>query len=391
MKTTFAIATALHNLKQHKLRTILTVFAVLIGTTLVSSMVSLGVGLQKVVVGGLSGAGELTDINVYTPEGGVKLNAAAISSIEEIAGVTSVDPMVTLIADEVSVSGFVKKGGRTLVTAVPTTSKDTFELIAGTIFPDTEQEAAVAGENFLKEFSEDVPESFLGKSLILYFGEKELALEIVGVAKSENIWGYGVFIPLSQVSQIKKQVSYDSLRVKAKSVKEVAGISTKIQEMGFEAVTLKNLVGQVNKYFRILELLLGSFGIIIIGVASLGIINTMVMAILERTRQIGVMRAVGASRRDIIKIFSFEAGAIGFIGGVLGVLCGFLITLGLGSLINNYLAHQHIVAAKIDLFVMPWWLILGLVSFATLVGLISGLYPAFRAARLDPVDALRQE
>jgi len=391
MKTKFAIAAAFKNLGRHKLRTALTVCAVVVGTTLVSSMVSLGVGLQKLVVEGLKGVGELTDINVYQKEENEDLNAETIAKIEEISGVESVDPMITLIADSVSLSGFGKQGGRTLVTAVPFSSTDDFKLLAGTGFDQADQAVAVAGESFIKEFSQDYPQSFIGKFVNLSFGEKDIAVKIVGVAESENIWGYGLFVPLSLVSQIKKQVNYDSLRIKAESVKRVAGISKQIEDMGLTAVTLDGLVSQVTKYFRILELALGSFGIIIIGVAALGVINTMIMAILERTREIGVMRAVGASKRDIIKMFSFEAGAIGFIGGVLGVLCGFAITRALSFFIDSYLAGQNVLIGDLNLFVMPWWLILGLISFATLMGLCSGLYPAFRAARLDPVEALRHE
>ena len=130
---------------------------------------------------------------------------------------------------------------------------------------------------------------------------------------------------------------------------------------------------------------------IILGVASLGIINTMLMATLERTREIGVMRALGASRLDILKIFSLEAGGIGLIGGILGVVFGFLITLVSSAILNNYLAKQNLTSQVVHLFVLPWWLIAGTICFATLIGFLSGLYPALRASRMDPVEALRHE
>ncbi|MDD5626598.1 MAG: ABC transporter permease [Patescibacteria group bacterium] len=392
MKLSSAILFSFKNLRRRKLRTVLTTFAILIGTTLISSMVSLGVGLQQIVVKGLKDTGELTDINVYQKEDGNRLlDSETISKLESLPDVARVDPMVTLMADEVSLSGFEKNVGKTLVTAVPSGATDVFKLIAGSPASSLAGESAVIGENFLKEFSSDYPERFLGKSLNLTFGQKNLVLKIVGVARGENILGYGVFIPLTQASEIKKMVTYDSLRVKANSVQKVAGISKEIKGMGLEAVALDDLVDRVTKYFRILELALGSVGIIILGVASLGIINTMIMATLERTREIGVMRAVGASRRDILKIFSLEASAIGFIGGFFGVLCGWGITLILSSLLNNYIAAQNIVQTQVDLFALPWWLIGSIIVFATLVGLLSGLYPAFRASRMDPVEALRGE
>ncbi len=391
MKFYSALSFALKNLRRRKLRTVLTVFAILIGTTLISSMVSLGVGLQQIVVKGLKSTGELTDINVYQKETGKALDTETINKLENLPDVARVDPMVTLMADEVSLSGFQKKASKSLVTAVPGEATNIFKLIASSPDFSLQGKTAVVGENFLKEFSNDYPERFLGQSLNLTFGQKNLVLKIIGVAQGENILGYGIFIPLSQASEIKTMANYDSLRVKANSVQKVAGISKTIKEMGLEAVALDDLVDRVTKYFRILELALGSVGIIILGVASLGIINTMIMATLERTREIGVMRAVGASRRDILKIFSLEASAIGFIGGIFGVLCGWGITLILSSLLNNYLAAKNITETQINLFALPWWLITGIVAFATLVGLFSGLYPAIRASRMDPVEALRNE
>ncbi len=394
MRLRFAIAYAFKNLKRHKLRTFLTASAVLIGTMLVSSMVSLGVGLQRFVVEGIKGAGELTDINVYqeNEEGeAMEIPPEKISAIEGLEGVEYVEPMVTLVAEAVSLSGFEKQAGQTLITAVSGQNSSPFELVAGTNFSQNDYSEVVLGEEFIKTFSQDYPENFIGRSVNLVFGEKEFSAKIVGVAKGENIMSYGLFIPLGLASQIKERASYDSLRVKAARVQDVAGISTQIQELGLQTVTLDSLVSQITKYFRILQLALGSFGIIIIGVASLSIINTMIMAILERTREIGVMRAVGASRRDIIKVFSFEAGAIGFLGGVFGISLGRLIAFGFDTLINQYLTQQNIIQTEVHLFVTPWWLVLGLLAFATLVGMCAGLYPAIRASRLDPVEALRRE
>jgi len=239
MKFSFAILYALKSFRRRKLRAALTIFAVLIGTTLVSSMVSLGVGLQTMVVTALESAGELTDINVYQKDKSeALLDASAISRLENLDGVETVDPLVTLMADSASLSGFSKKAEKILVTAAPANSQDIFKLIAGKPFSAFDGASVVIGENFLKKFSQDNPESFLGKSLNLTFGEKNLFLKIAGVAKSENIWGYGVFIPLSQASAVKTIAAYDSLRVRASSVQKVAGVSKEIKEMGLEAVAL---------------------------------------------------------------------------------------------------------------------------------------------------------
>jgi putative ABC transport system permease protein len=124
-------------------------------------------------------------------------------------------------------------------------------------------------------------------------------------------------------------------------------------------------------------------------VASLGIINTLVMAILERRREIGIMKALGASDRDVRRLFFAEAGAMGFLGGLLGVGLGWAIGHAINFGANVWLRRQDFPPEKIWSF--PWWLVAGAIGFAVLVSLVSGLYPASRAAKLDPVQALRYE
>lgn len=392
MKFTFAILYGLKNLERRKLRAVLTIFAVLIGTTLLSSMVSLGVGLQTIVVKNLKTVGELTDINVYKKEDTkALLDGAALNYLENLDGVERVTASVNLMADSASFSGFPQKADKTLVTAVPDDPGDILQLTTGATLNNFSGQVAILGENFLKEFGENYSQEFLGKILNLTFGEKSLSLKIIGIAEDENISSYGVFIPLDQAAVIKNIVAYDSLRVRADSAQKVAGVSKEIKNMGLEAVALDDLIDRVVGYFRLLELALGSVGLIILGVASLGIINTMLMATLERTREIGLMRALGASRLDVLKIFSLEAAGIGLIGGTLGVAAGFLITSGLSAVLNNYLAQKGLASEAVRLFILPWWLICGTIGFATLLGFVSGFYPALRASRMDPVEALRRE
>jgi putative ABC transport system permease protein len=141
--------------------------------------------------------------------------------------------------------------------------------------------------------------------------------------------------------------------------------------------------------FAILDLLLGIFGSLALAVASLGIVNTLVMAILERRREIGVLKALGASDRDVRQLFFAEAGVMGLAGGAGGVLLGW----GIGRIIQfvtaAYLSRQGIPAD--DIWLVPWWLVAGALLFSVVVSLAAGMYLAARAARLDPVEALRYE
>jgi putative ABC transport system permease protein len=136
-------------------------------------------------------------------------------------------------------------------------------------------------------------------------------------------------------------------------------------------------------------MVLAALGMIALFVAGLGIINTMTMSILERTAEIGLMKAVGASDGQIRAVFMIEASVIGFLGGLSGLVLGWLASIVVNRIVNIFLARQNI--PFVHYFHYPLWLCLGAVAFAVAVSLLAGLYPARRATRIDPVKALRHE
>jgi ABC-type antimicrobial peptide transport system permease subunit len=154
--------------------------------------------------------------------------------------------------------------------------------------------------------------------------------------------------------------------------------------------SLEAILEVANQVLALLQALLGSVGALALLVAALGVANTMMMAIYERTREIGVLKALGASAGEIRRLFTVEAGMIGLIGGFFGLIIGTL----LGRLVD-WIAHRYLISEGVTgvglLSVVPWWLALGALIFAALIGIVAGLYPAARAARLDPVNALRHE
>ncbi|MFH0952507.1 MAG: ABC transporter permease [Patescibacteria group bacterium] len=193
---------------------------------------------------------------------------------------------------------------------------------------------------------------------------------------------------IEEIDQIAEN-GYDNLVALANNAENVDQIAADIETLGVGAFTVAEFLDDILRIFLIVQIVLGAIGGIALLVASIGIINTMIMAVMERTREIGVMKAVGASRGTIRTLFTFEAAFIGFWGGVLGVAAGY----GLGQLVNfiaqRYLSDQSFALESIIIF--PWYLIIGTIAFSTFVGLIAGLYPAAKAARLDAVEALRRE
>jgi len=186
-----------------------------------------------------------------------------------------------------------------------------------------------------------------------------------------------------------KTPTYSTVSVRVKNPGKIQLVEDSIKKMGFNTFSILDATRSVRRFFTVLDLFLGIFGSLALAVASIGIVNTLVMAILERRREIGIMKAIGASDIDVKKLFFAEAGVMGALGGALGVALGWTIgrVINLGT--NVYLRSQDLAPEQI--WFVPWWLVGSAIAFAIVVSLLSGLYPAARAARLDPVQALRYE
>lgn len=238
---------------------------------------------------------------------------------------------------------------------------------------------------------------------------REQSLEIVGVADldPESLRGptrAKVFLPLklaeslhimqpTDLREISRAASaqpvYSAVSVRVNNPAQIQGVEDAIKKMGFTTFSILDASRSIIKFFKILDLFLLIFGSLALTVACIGIVNTLVMAILERRREIGIMKAIGASDADVKKLFFAEAGGMGILGGVLGVILGWAIGQVINFGTNVYLKREDL--APEHFWVVPWWLVAFAIALSLLVSLFSGLYPAGRAARLDPVQALRYE
>jgi putative ABC transport system permease protein len=268
-----------------------------------------------------------------------------------------------------------------------------------------------AGSNSSADGSADsggaaVADSLAGISIV----RREKRLRIVGIIETEPFGGMRnfargrAFIPLALAEKLNTVQSsslrdalglasndktYFSLLVRVPSPSDVQRVQEAIKKMGFTTWSIHDVTRALRRFFAIFDLFLGIFGSPALAVASLGIINTLVMAILERRREIGIMKALGASDRDVKQLFFAEAGAMGLAGGAAGVALGWMIgrVINLGA--NLWLESQGSPPEQI--WHTPLWLVGGALAFSVLVSLVAGIYPAARAARLDPVQALRYE
>jgi putative ABC transport system permease protein len=238
---------------------------------------------------------------------------------------------------------------------------------------------------------------------------REQKLTIVGICDLDPDSMHGaararVFLPLKLTQNLhvmqptdlrdtmrpfSNQPIYSSLSVRVKNPKQVLSVEEAVKKMGFNTFSILDATRSLRQFFAVLDLFLGIFGSLALAVASIGIVNTLVMAILERRREIGIMKAIGASDGDVKKLFFAEAGAMGVLGGIVGVALGWAIGHAINLGTNVYLKRQALPPE--NFWSVPWWLVAAAVAFAFIVSLLSGLYPAARAARLDPVQALRYE
>jgi putative ABC transport system permease protein len=187
---------------------------------------------------------------------------------------------------------------------------------------------------------------------------------------------------------------YNQVIVKVLDPNQALDIADQITQMGFQANSPQSFLQGINNTFLILQIIFGGVGAIALLVAAIGIANTMAMSILERTREIGLMKAVGATNRDILSIFLGEAAGIGFLGGVGGVVIGWLAAQAINVIAIIYLAGQASQQGGAPPSVAvytPVWLPIFALVFSTFIGMLSGLYPALRAATMIPVQALKYE
>ena len=447
MKSRDMAELALRNLREAVLRNSLTTMGIAVGITSLVALASLGVGLQNLATDRLSRSGLFDAIYVApktsTPGFGreqnprpaqdtppVPLDADARQKLAQLPNVVDVYSDIRF-PTEIHFEG---KPFQTVVAGVAALDKTegSFDAIKGAFFSSPAADEAILQIDFARQLSPQQPDALIGKDITLRYAErqalppdpgakdsapagfsivpKDEQLRIVGIVETEPAGGFGpygrgrLFIPMQVAEKLRaaqandlrdllrdtpNKRNYESLTVRVSGASKVKEAEASIKQMGFAAYSLLDATQTLQQVFAVFDIFLLIFGSLALLVASLGVVNTLVMAILERRREIGILKALGAADRDVSRLFFVEAGAMGLLGGILGVAMGWLISRAINFGTNIYLARRDLPAISVT--AVPWWMVGLAILFSIVVSLAAGMYPASRAARLDPVQALRYE
>jgi putative ABC transport system permease protein len=430
---------ARRNLRESLLRNALTTLGIAVGVASLVAMLSLGIGLQKMANRRLTRSGLFDTVLVSSRaefrgfNRGLRPQAAESRVLDEnVRQEIAKLPKVVEVFPDIRFPTELKYGDKpnlAVIAGLPLSAaqNEAVEGMQGRFFSGPQADEAILLADFAKELNRQ-PTALIGQEITMNYPERQVlvnpatpagfsvvrrqrALRVVGIIEHEPYGGFrgiahaGVFIPMPLAESLNvlqagdlrglaaapdsSGRTFNSLVVRVASPNDVEAVETFVKQQGFGVFSLLDVTRNLRRFFAVIDLFLGIFGSLALAVASLGIMNTLVMAILERRREIGIMKALGASDGDVKRLFFAEAAAMGILGGMFGVWLGWL----LGRIINFgtriYLQHQQLPSE--DVWLVPWWLVAGAIAFAVAVTLVSGLYPAARAARLDPVQALRYE
>lgn len=451
------LAMAIRNLMKRKLRTMLTVLGVVIGTAAIIVMISLGIGINARFEEQLKMYTNLQTIQIYFNGGGdigvpgkeeIKLNDKAIAQIAEIDGVNAVSPILELYGPTLKSGKYTCEWVQIRGVSDDFIEQFGYKLSSGTGFNmGAKGYTAIIGAQPLMQFYNlkqrnyymyppaevDPYEDKFTMNVVSSWDTSKIAkkykdinIEIAGVFEEGDYnTDYYIYLPMEQAKDLKKQYdkyqkdsgggggggmvvyntssssssgsgskdeeTYNQALVRVKDLNDVASVIEKLKEMGFDAWGEGEYVSGMQQTKQNMQMLLGSIGAVALLVAAIGIANTMMMAIYERTKEIGIMKVIGAAIADIKRLFLTEAAFIGLFGGIFGIGISFAVSAIINKFGISFSEQDMYTEITGDTSIIPFWLCLCALAFSTLIGILSGYLPARRAMKVSALTAIRTE
>ncbi|MEI3184304.1 MAG: FtsX-like permease family protein [Lachnospiraceae bacterium] len=442
---------SINNLRRRKVRTALTVLGVVIGTASVVVMVSLGIGLNALMMEMYSSYGSMTAIEIYnygnngnngTNDNPLYLTDDTVKEFLRIPHVTSASPVLEtnvilkqgVYETNTSINGVTREFMEQIPLGqgkLPDPKSTEMEFIYGNAIVQWFQNSKT-GKGYWD--TQELPDiDYMNKPMFVIFdtdayyqsrsggsgdgtpvkAPKKYLIRTAGVVEGGiddyNSYAYGVYTDIDQLkTQLKKIYKknpipgqptnkkgkpysyfiYNQAYVYVDDMENVTAVQKAITDMGFQANSQMEWIEQSQQTYNMIQLVLGGIGAISLFVAAIGIANTMMMSIYERTKEIGVIKVLGCDLRTIRNMFLLESGFIGFMGGVIGVA----ISYGIGFIMNHFLGIGQIMTGQAgNISRIPLWLAAAAVVFAIFVGMAAGFFPSLRAMHLSPLAAIRNE
>lgn len=387
---------SLRMFKARPMRTILTILGMSVGIAAIIFLVSFGYGLQKTLLEKITTSDALVtlDVSLAKTDGQEKLDDDTILRLASVPDVVDIIPVLELASqgkfDDITLD----------INAVASTAallkNEGLKIEQGRLFTKDETQNIVITSAVAKVFNKP-PEEMLGTTVALTLFQNNAdgqtnkntpftpkqTYTITGVVTGEeNI----IYLSLGSLTGFPLE-SYTKLKVKCSSTGTIDQVRREIEGRGFIASSISETIDQANKVFSAVQIVLMVFGMIALLVSAIGMFNTMTIALLERTEEIGIMKSIGASRASISMMFIMESTLMGFLGALGGVILGYTEGEVLNILIN--LVASRFGGASVDLFFSPLWFIASVIIFGAFVGFLTGIFPARKASRIDALEALR--
>ncbi|KKQ90548.1 MAG: hypothetical protein UT11_C0003G0002 [Berkelbacteria bacterium GW2011_GWA2_38_9] len=385
-------------LQKNFLRTLLTTGGIAVGIGAMIYLVTMGLGLEELTVGSISKSDALLTMDVNPGPNEIKpIDDSTIKTIKSFDGIVGVWPRRTLSA---KANLGEKKTDITIIAVSPSFLQlEQTKLVSGRLYHDDDEQSMVVSSGFLKVFGLPTKSTPLVTFKVEFTGVNSVKetvvidtvnnFSVVGVIEDESaVVGY---LPLNYADTLNYDYdNYEKIKVKVDSVKELQKVKEAIVARGFSVVTVVDKVEEVESVFKWIRYILGALGIIAVAVASIGMFNTLTISFLERTKEISIMKTLGATDHDIWRFFMWEALILGLLGGIMGIVVAFFgqqLTMLIMNILAGLVEDGHVV----KIFYTPMLVLVEFLVFAMAIAFVTGFYPALRARRLHPLDAIRNE
>lgn len=438
MKFRDGIKLARRDLGRRKGRTFLTSLAVAVGTMLIVTLVSLGTSGESLILSQVENSPSLKQVQVTNmkwfdminsnsddidfSEMYKKIDDSTINKLSKIDGVSDLQASISVNVNSIKIDDKENKNDTSILGLSNNSSafsKDSIAsvrknnkndklqpIVFGRYLKASDKDGVLVAQNYLKAMGITDYKSVIGKDITINETKTEKANitlqpytikgKVVGVINDKFADGNNVIAAIDMLDKLKSYYSlqdnylstqgYEGVMIQAKNIDDVTNISNSIKKMGYANESYYEIVQYIRNIFKIIKVILAVLGIVVLFVAAVGTVNTMTMVIYERTKSIGIMKSIGASRSNIHNVFLSQAAIIGFFGGIMGLLFSKINVSIINLVLKIYLQSKK-VNQSVNIS-MPLWLVLGTLVFSIIICVIAGIYPSRKASKMDPVEAL---